>query len=200
MRLKELRKMAKMTQSDLAERLHVSRSAVATWENEGIEPGNDKLIQLADIFDTTIEYLLNAPDAIHRSTVARIPVLGSVAAGVPIEAIEEIVDWEDIPESMARSGDYFGLRIKGESMEPRIMSGDTVIVRRQPDVASGDIAIVLVNGEDGTCKRVLKHPDGGLTLMPLNPAACDPRYFTPSEIRDLPVTIVGKVVDLRGKL
>ena len=85
-----------------------------------------------------------------------IPVVGRVAAGIPIDAIEEIIDREDIPSTLAKTGDFFGLRIKGDSMSPRIMNGDTVIVRRQDDAESDEIVIALINGHDGVCKKLKK--------------------------------------------
>lgn len=98
----------------------------------------------------------------------------------------------------ASDGEYFGLQIKGHSMEPKISDGDIVIVRRQPDVDSGDIAVVLVNGDDATVKRVKKSPQG-VTLIPSNPAY-EPMYYTNAEIESLPVKILGRVVELRAKL
>ena len=92
---------------------------------------------------------------------------------------------------MARGGEYFGVLIKGNSMEPRICEGDIAIVRSQPDVESGDIAIVLVNGENGTCKKVMKN-ESGLTLISFNPQY-EPMFFTWKQVSDLPVTIRGKV-------
>ena len=77
----------------------------------------------------------------------RIPVLGNVAAGVPIEAIEDVIDYEEISEELAHTGDFFALKIKGDSMEPRICNGDVVIVRKQNYAESGDLVIVLVNGD-----------------------------------------------------
>lgn len=91
-----------------------------------------------------------------RDGYIRIPVLGRVAAGIPIDAIEEIIDWEDISATAATDGEYFGLVIKGRSMEPKISDGDTVIVRKQPDVRDGEIAVVLVNGDEGTVKKIKK--------------------------------------------
>ena len=129
----------------------------------------------------------------------RIPVLGKVAAGIPIEAITDIEDWEEIPQSMAKTGEYFALKIAGKSMEPRMMDGDVVIVRRQPDVDSGDIAVVLVNGNDATVKQISKS-DAGLTLIGWNPSVYTPRTYNKKECKELPVTILGKVVEIRGKL
>ena len=129
----------------------------------------------------------------------RIPVLGRVAAGIPIEAITDVDDWEEIPESMAKTGEYFALRITGNSMEPRMLDGDVVIVKRQSDVDNGDVAVVLVNGNDATVKQITKS-ETGLTLIGWNLAAYTPRTYNKKECRDLPVSILGKVVEIRGKL
>lgn len=126
-----------------------------------------------------------------------IPVLGTVPAGIPLEAIEEVLDYEEITEDMARNGKYIALQIKGDSMLPTICNGDVVIVRLQPDVESGETAIVMVNGDDATCKKVVKHTSG-ITIVPNNPAY-EPRFFTNEEISSTPVRILGKVVELRRK-
>ena len=127
-----------------------------------------------------------------QTQAVTIPVLGRVAAGIPIEAVEDIIDYEEIPSSMARTGEYFGLKIQGHSMEPNICDGDIVIVRKQSDVESGNIAIVLINGENGTCKKILKDTRG-LTLVSFNPRY-DPMFFTCEDVETLPVVIRGKVV------
>lgn len=129
----------------------------------------------------------------------KINVLGRVAAGLPIEAIENIIDTEEISEEMARTGEFFGLQIKGDSMEPRIYENDVVIVRKQEDAESGDIVIAMVNGNDATCKRLIKYA-GGISLVALNSAKYEPLMFSNEEIVEKPIKIIGKVVELRGKL
>lgn len=84
-------------------------------------------------------------------------------------------------------------------MEPRMMEGDVVIVRRQDDVDSGDVAIVLVNGNEATVKRIKKQEDG-ITLIATNTSVYEPHFYSNKEIQSLPVQILGKVVELRGKL
>lgn len=126
-----------------------------------------------------------------------IPVLGSVAAGIPIDAIEDILDYEEISVDLARSGEFFGLRVQGDSMSPRIQEGDVVIVRQQNDAESGDVVIVLINGDEATCKKLVRS-DSGIVLHSFNPFY-EPKYFSVEEIESLPVRIVGKVVELRGK-
>ena len=133
----------------------------------------------------------------HKTSSHRIPVLGRVAAGVPISMVEDIVDYEEINDKIASLGEIFALRIQGDSMEPRMLNGDVVIVHQQPDAESGDIVIASVNGDDATCKRLRKYRDG-IELVPINPAY-SPMYFSNDDIENLPVKILGKVIELRGK-
>lgn len=201
MYLREARIRAGLTQAEISKKIGLSQNQYSNWETGKAKIDSRQILRLSEILGVSVNYLLGkespAPEA--SGGVVRIPVLGTVAAGIPIYAIEEIVDYEELDEVATHSGDFFGLRIKGRSMEPRILEGDTVIVRRQDDVDSGDIAIVLVNGEEGTCKRVIKHSGGALSLIALNPVAYEPHFYTAEEVRSLPITIAGKVVELRGK-
>lgn len=132
-----------------------------------------------------------------KSPYAR-PVLGTVQAGIPITATENIIDYEELdPKQYSNPGEYFGLRIQGDSMEPRICEGDVVIVHQQSQIDSGDIAIVLINGDVATCKKVM-HKENGIILSSFNPKY-EPMYYSAEEVINLPVTIIGKVVELRGK-
>lgn len=196
-RLKTLRIQRKMTQSELAKKIYISQPAYSKYEVGTASPNPETLSKIADALDVSVDYLLGSDSQPARPGYIRIPVLGRVAAGIPIDAIEEVIDWEDISADAAGDGEYFGLQIKGHSMEPKISDGDVVIVRRQPDVDSGDIAVVLVNGDDATVKRVKKSPQG-VTLIPSNPAY-EPMYYTNAEIESLPVQILGRVVELRAK-
>lgn len=126
----------------------------------------------------------------------RIPVVRRVAAGNPLDAVDEIIDWIEIPEHMANKGTYFGLQIRGNSMEPGIQDGDTVIVRQQPDAENGEIVVVLVNGNDGVCKRLKKYENGNIALMSDNPAY-EPMYYDTNEVNNKPICIRGVVKELR---
>lgn len=202
-RLKMLREEKGLTQKDLAEKLSLTPKAISFYELGSREPSGDALIHMAHILGTTTDYLLGnsttkeADQKVGRGV--RIPVLGRVVAGIPIEAVEEILDYEEITPELAASGEFFALKIRGHSMEPRMMEGDVVIVRRQDDVESGDVAIVLVNGNEATVKRVKKQEDG-ITLIATNTSVYEPHYYSNKEIEELPVRILGKVVELRGKL
>ena len=202
-RLKRLREEKGLTQKDLAEKLLLTPKAISFYELGSREPSGDALIRMAHILGTTTDYLLgnsNTKEADQKvGRGVRIPVLGRVVAGIPIEAVEEILDYEEITPELAASGEFFALKIRGHSMEPRMMEGDVVIVRRQDDVESGDVAIVLVNGNEATVKRVKKQEDG-ITLIATNTSVYEPHYYSNKEIEELPVRILGKVVELRGKL
>lgn len=135
---------------------------------------------------------------IVQSNRTKVPVLGKVAAGLPIEAIENIVDWEEIPSEIVRKGEHFGLVIHGDSMEPRIYDGDIVIVRKQSTAESGQIVIASINGDDATCKRFMQY-DSSIGLVALN-SKYPPMIFTEGQQKSLPVQIWGIVVEIRGKM
>ena len=198
LQIRLLRKEAKMTQQELASKLYVSQQAVGKWERGEATPNPETIVAMSRIFGVSADTLLGESAPPLSTGGSWVPVLGDVAAGIPIEAVENIVDYEEIDTAMASNGKYYGLRIKGSSMEPRIREGDVVIVRQQEDADTGDTAVVLVNGESATVKRIKKEPDGGLWLLPNNPAY-DPQHYSPAEVADKPVRIIGKVVELRGK-
>lgn len=201
-----------ISRKEFCKRLGLAYSTVTDWLNAEKYPRIDKIELMANFFGVSKADLVEPHTTDHshpnQSTVVtdkqtehgvRIPVLGRVVAGIPIEAIEEVIDWEEIPQRLAASGKFFALRVCGHSMEPRILEGDVVIVRQQEDVDSGDIAIVMVNGDEATVKRVKKQEDG-ITLIATNTSVYEPHFYSNQEIRDLPVRILGKVVELRGKV
>lgn len=185
----------------IAEKLNLSPATISRYTNGKMLPKLATLYQAADILNVSPEWLMGKSDnksiSHIRSKAVKIPVLGTVVAGIPLEAIEDIIDYEEISVEMARQGDYFALKVKGDSMEPKISAGDVVIVRKQDDVDSGDLAIVLVNGNEATIKKVMKF-NGGINLVPNNPAYSVMTY-TNEQIESLPVNVIGKVVELRAK-
>ena len=199
-RIKEARKSAGLTQLELAKKTELSRSYIGDIEKDRYNPSVSTLQLIATATNTPLEDLLPSTKTVSPTgRGVRIPVLGRVVAGIPIEAVEEILDYEEITPELAATGEFFALKIRGHSMEPRMMEGDVVIVRRQDDVESGDVAIVLVNGNEATVKRVKKQEDG-ITLIANNISVYEPHYYSNKEIEELPVRILGKVVELRGKL
>ncbi|MBP3442980.1 MAG: helix-turn-helix domain-containing protein [Clostridia bacterium] len=192
--IKDLRRKKGITQSELAALCGVHQTAVSQWENGRTLPDKNSLVKLSDFFGVSIDTLMNKPSVTNHNSI---PVVGYVRAGCPAEAIENIIDYEDISSEMAAKGDHFGLKVVGDSMSPRICQDDIVIVRKQNYIESGEIGVVLINNLDATIKKVIKNGTG-LTLIPFNPEY-DPLVFTAEEIVTLPVTIIGKVVELRGK-
>lgn len=198
LRLREARKAKGLTQVEVSRIIGISQNGYSDWETGKNRVDARSLGRLAELYGVTVNYLLGIDENDAPAKGARIPVLGSVAAGIPIEAIQDIVDYEEIDADMAAAGEYFGLRIKGSSMEPRIREGDVVIVRRQEEAETGDTVVVLVNGDSATVKRIKIEPNG-IALIPNNPAY-DTRFYSAAEVELLPVHIIGKVVELRGKL
>lgn len=198
-RIKELRAINNVKQFELAEAVNVSRAALSGYETGKFQADIETYIKMADYFGVSVDYLLGADIATTGNI--RIPVLGSVPAGIPLEAIEDIIDWEELPQSMAIGGkEYFALQVKGDSMWPAYLPGDVVIIRMQPDCDSGDDCVVYVNGDNATLKQVKKNEEEqSLTLVPRNPSY-PPRTFTKDEISNVPVTIAGVVVELRRKI
>ena len=196
--LKAARKAKKLTQIEVANAIGLSQSSYSYWENNDAKIESSALSKLADMFGVTVDYLIGASDNPQNSI--SVPVLGAVPAGIPLEAIEDVLDWEEIPASMCAGGrEYFALRVTGDSMWPDYLEDDVVIVRKSPTGESGDVCVVYVNGYDATLKQVKIQEDGSLTLIPKN-QSYPPRTFSPQEIRELPVSIAGIVVELRRRI
>lgn len=189
-----------MTQLELSKLLGVGTTSVYNWCNGIKTPRMDKVDAMCDIFHCKRSDLMEDKTTQSHSTAhtgVTINVLGRVAAGIPIDAIEEIIDTEEITEEMAKTGEFFGLKIKGDSMTPLICDGDIVIVRRQNDAENGDIVIATINGDEATCKRLRKY-QGGIELVAINPSY-SPFEFNNQDIIEKPVRIIGKVVESRRK-
>lgn len=203
----------------LEDKLGFGGGTISKWSKSS--PSVDKLQKIAEYFQVTVDDLLiddrlktfqkyratehyrkNAitfPDIVREAIKGiQVPVLGTVPAGIPLEAITEILDYEEISPALAASGEYFALRIKGDSMAPRICEGDVVIVKKESTVDSGDIAIVLVNGNEATCKEVQVSPSG-ITLVGWNVASFTPKFYTNEDVENIPIRIIGRVVEVRIK-
>ncbi|MBQ8559087.1 MAG: helix-turn-helix domain-containing protein [Tyzzerella sp.] len=193
-----------MKPQELANRSEVNKASISQYINGSHKPSNISAGKMASVLQVNPLWLMGfdvpmvevVPKVISKKGVT-INVLGRVAAGIPIEAVEDIIDTEEIAEELAKTGTFFGLQIHGNSMEPKFSEGDVVIVRQQSDAESGDIVIATVNGNNATCKRLKKY-ETGIALLSTNPDY-DPMIFTNEEIENKPVRILGKVVELRAK-
>ena len=191
---------SKKTQREVAHAINVSPQTFNTWCQGIAIPRMGKIQLLADYFNIGKSDLVENKANFVQKSISAVPinVLGRVAAGTPLNAIEEVIDTEEITEELAKTGSFFALKIKGDSMEPRIYDGDVVIVRQQNDAENGDIVIAMVNGDDAVCKKLKKY-SGGIALISLN-SKYEPMMFSDKDISDKPVKILGKVIELRGKL
>lgn len=200
-KLLELRKERGLTQAELARLLGVAQQSVAQWEKGKNLPGNVSRTKICDFFGVSASFLYadddkNVEKKKNKKPGVNIPVLGYVAAGVPIEAITDIEDYEEIDADLAEKGKYFAWRVKGYSMSPRIMPGDIAIVRVQRTFRSGDTCIVQINGNEAAIRQVYKSYNG-ITLVALNPSVFAPRFFTTEEVQKVPVQMIGVVIEIR---
>ena len=197
-RIKSAREDLKLTKRELAKRIGVHESSINKYEKGLVDIPLSKISELARVLKVTEAYLMGWEEKSEQPPQGlKIPVLGTVAAGIPISAVEDILDYEEVPQSWENQGEFFGLRIKGDSMKPDINNGDTVIVRQQSTANNGDVVIALVNGDDATCKKLQK-TDNGIMLVSNN-SEYSPMYFSNEEVLTKPVVIIGRVVELRRK-
>ena len=187
-----------VSQTEICNTLGIKMPTFSDWVNAKTYPRIDKIELMANYFGISKADLVEEHTAQStNSNAVTIKVLGRVSAGLPIEAVENIIDTEEISEELSKTGEFFGLQIHGNSMEPKFSEGDVVIVRKQEDAESGDIVIATVNGTDATCKRLRKYRDG-IELISTNPSY-EPMFFSAEEIEQKPVRIIGRVVELRAK-
>lgn len=197
--IKRIREKYNLTQDELGEIAGVSGGAVSTWERGTAEPRMGAIQKISDRLNINKSDIVDEhTDNASSSPSIRIKVLGSVPAGVPLDAIEDIVDWEDIPREWTVGGkEFFALKVKGDSMYPKYIEGDTIIVRKEDDCESGDDCVVYVNGYDATLKKVVKKQDC-IILQPLN-TAYDPKVYDYTDQLN-PIKIAGVVVEIRRKV
>lgn len=205
-RLYDIRVSHGLTLDQLAERLNatqnlsINKGMISRWENGRSTPYNTYLIAYAKEFNLDMNYLLGvsfAPgyEVVDMSSSLDIPVMGRIPAGVPIDAVEDVISTIQIPEKWVKNGNEFiGLQVNGDSMYPTILNGDTVIIRLQPTAETGDVCACYVNGYDATLKRI-NISEEKITLKPDNPNYAPLTYPLESES----VTILGKVVEVRRK-
>lgn len=192
-RIANLREEYGWKQYELAQKMDLNPAALNKIENGKRSIKEEEISKVAQIFGISTDTLLgvNTPRPGNR-----IPILGTVVAGQPAYAAENIVGWEEVTDKVSMQGKLFALKVKGSSMEPEFKEGDIVIVREQPDIESGDIAVVLINGDEATLKKVKKDPNG-LFLYAFNQAVYEPHFYSNNDIETLPVRIVGRVIENR---
>ena len=193
----------KKEQSDLALHLNVSKQLITEWKSGRNKSYSKYTSKIADYFDVSVDYLLGntnikkLPDnaiPYEAFTHTKVPIVGRVAAGLACFAEENIEGYE-YAEDLNPNEKYIYLRVKGDSMSPKIEEGDLALVRCQTSVDSGKIAVVVVNGDDGVIKKI-KYGDDWIELHSINPYY-PVRRFEGREV--LQIRIVGLVVGIKRK-
>lgn len=193
-------------QIELSEKTGIDKSLISNYLAGKYKAKQNNVYILAKVLNVNEAWLMGYDVPMERTyssndsapTSAIVHVYGTIPAGIPMECIEDVLDTEEIPIDMLKGGkQYFGLRVKGDSMFPDYLDGDTLIIEKTEDCESGNDCIVMVNGNDGTFKRVFKN-ENGIILQPLNPIYA-PMVYSNEQILSLPVKILGVVVELRRK-
>lgn len=197
-RLRMLREDLGLKQESLADLLNVNRASISLYESNKRKPSQKILMKYSEIFDVSTDYILgNSRDLKKGEDYATINVYGSIPAGIPIEAIEDISDTEDISfKDFDKNKTYIGLKVEGDSMYPKYLEGDTIILELTPDCESGTDAAVYVNGYEATLKTVIKNDNGTITLRPIN-TSYPPKTYGKN---DEPIKILGIVKEIRRKI
>ena len=198
-RLRILRVRKRLTQEELASNLGMSKSTISMYENGKRQPVDlETLEQIADFFNVDLDYITGRSDIPSSITAVRIRVYGSIPAGIPIEAIEDVIGWEEIsPEMIIGGREYFGLKVKGDSMSPKYQDGDIIIVQKQTYCESGEDCIVYVNDNDATLKKVVMTSEC-VILQPFNPNYTPQIYAYGDENNS--VRVAGVVREIRRKV
>lgn len=199
------------SQNQFASQCDISSAALTRYTNGERSPTPDILRKIAMKARDGITYqmLMNAAgylsdhdikrdfkhtDDIH--VAIRIPILGHIPAGVPLEMIEDVLDFEELNTRQFNSNkEWFGLRVKGDSMSPKYLEGDNIIIEKRSDCENGNDCVVVVNGNDATLKRIFKN-ESGITLQPLNPIY-PATYYGNKQIKEYPILILGVVKEIR---
>lgn len=221
-RIKNLIDLKKLTQKEVAEKLDITEATLSRYITGQRKPTGDTLIQLSNILETTIDYILKGEKetanvkplkvdkdiklklntikknnssnstGVDLSTLPKLDIIGTVRAGVGGIAYEDNMGTEYAYTANASKETHFYLKVKGNSMEPKISEGDLALVHIQNDVESGSLAIVLVDGEEGVIKKVVKKPNS-IELHSFNPYY-PTRVFAYEEMNS--IKIIGKVIKI----
>lgn len=194
-RFSKAMEIREVTPSDVSKATGVSKSSLSEYLKGDYEPKQDKIFLMAKYLNVDFGWLMGADtDMIPRTTgkPIRINVYGSIPAGIPLEAIQDIQDWEEIPSEWTKGGkEFIALKVKGDSMYPKYLEGDTVIIQVQKDCETGQDCACYVNGYEATLKSIKKE-EGKIILIPINPNYAPTTYKHPGE-----VTILGVVKEIR---
>lgn len=186
---------------ELSEKTGIDKSKISSYMSGRYKAKQDGVYLLAQALNVSEVWLMGydvpmESIPIKKIDKIKIPVLGKVKAGYNYLAQENIIGYESI-DNVSDPENYYALQVTGDSMEPLFSDGDIAIVHKQDDFDSGNTCIILVNGDEATVKKVVKMDDG-IDLIAMNPYY-PVRHFTKNEMNEIPVKIIGKVVEARKR-
>lgn len=212
--LKHLREQKGLSQNKLGNMIGVNQTTIARWEDDNRVPTIDNAIDVANALNVPLPDLLGKDlrfdnvtymkTIIEDDNMIQIPVLGTIKAGIPIEAQQDILEYIEIPKTWLKGGkQFYGLKISGDSMFPKYQEDDIVVFEdsRSYDMhyAMNKDCAVMVNGYDATFKKVLLSEEG-ITLIPYNTGAYDIKMYSKEDIINKPIRIIGIAREKRTRV
>ena len=203
-RLNTAMRIRNIKAAELSEKTGIAKSSLSEYINGKYEAKQDGVYLLARALNVNEAWLMGLDVPMERNIktdilgnpVAPVPLLGAVKAGYDYLAQENWIGTVDVETSLVGDGkDYFALKVKGDSMAPVFIEGDIVIIKKQNDCENNEYAVVIINGDEGTLKKI-KKTDTGIILQPLNPAY-GPVMYTREEMETIPIIIIGIVKQLK---
>lgn len=206
--LKFLREEKRISKNKLGELVGVNQSTISRWESNEIKPSIDNVEEVAKVLNVPLPDLLikdlqfdNGNLIDFNSDIIKIPVFGTIKAGIPIESQSDIIDYVDIPKAWTRGNKkFYGLKISGDSMFPKYNEDDIVIFEQNDDTTlyHGKDVAIMINGTESTFKKLLVN-EQGIVLQPYN-TAYDIMMFSKEEVERLPIKVVGIAREKRTKI
>ena len=214
-RLKKAISIRNIKPVELSEKTGIDKSKISSYMSGRYKAKQDGIYLLAKSLNVSEAWLMGLDVPMERTSndiyeqlknigtmyvsnteMVKIPVLGVVKAGYDYLAQENWIGTIDVEKNIVSDGsEYFALKVVGDSMSPVLVQDDIVVIKKQNDFENGDIVVAIVNGNEATIKKG-KKTDSSITLQPLNPSY-DPLVFTYDEVKNIPVTIVGIVKQLK---
>ena len=195
--IRHFRKAKGMTLFEMESLVGITASTISKYERNKLPITTRVVEKIAKALGvspaTLIGWELEDDDALGTDTV-EVDNLGAVAGGIPVDAIEDRCNKFSITEALARTGQFATFEIKGNSMSPKINDGDTVLVKYQPMVSSGDVAILYMHDYQVTCKKVFFLDDGKVKIQAYNEEVYGTKVYSKKELEDMNFRILGKVI------
>ena len=206
-KIKYFRNKRNITQEELAEKLGTTYQSISRYETGDRNTNNALLYRISQILDISINDLFPPVDNAEFVDIGfgdsvRIPVLGYIKAGLPIEAQEDIIDYIDIPKLWTKGGkEFYALKISGDSMTPKYQDGEIVIFEKTKDYekCNKQDCAVMINCTECTFKKFTWNEDG-VTLIPYNTNKYELMHFTREQVESMPISVIGLAVEKRTNL